>query len=381
MRQNQYSDIRIVTSNDLRHRSFISFYLNGKRLKIYNGKTLSLTVQPNYAKSIEEKSKLLKKLEFELYKALETNNYPVAIESNIIEVSITYTVQELLRKALDKKLASPLSKYYKRNLISIHNGFIDFLSEQELRGVISNLKRSRIEEFLNKFNSSGTYYMNKRRDLGVLFSTISKDIEQKLMIVKDTDTKKSRAKLHKIYEQKQIKPILDYLKFNHPNLHLCCLITYGCFLRPHEEVRNLKLQDFKNNITQIHLSGSDNKGGRVRVVNIPSYVRDELLNALNGLETIDNIFSRAPIPFNNAYFNTAWTRAWKKMFKLNMIEHHQTLYSFRHTAAVKVYRKTKDLNILQQLLGHSNMIVTLKYLRGLGEANNEELRDVMPELY
>lgn len=179
-------------------------------------------------------------------------------------------MEELLRKALDKKLASLLSKYYKRNLISILNGFIDFLTEQELNGIISNLYRSIIEEFLNKFNSSGTYFMNKRRDLGVLFSSISKDIEQKLMIIKDTDTKKSRAKLHKIYEQKQIKPILEYLKVNHPNLHLCCLVTYGCFLRPHEEVRNLKLQDFKNNITQIHLSGDDNKGGRVRVVNIPS---------------------------------------------------------------------------------------------------------------
>jgi site-specific recombinase XerD len=55
------------------------------------------------------------------------------------------------------------------------------------------------------------------------------------------------------------------------------------------------------------------------------------------------------------------------------IEHYKA-------AAVQVYRKTKDLNILQQLLGHSNMIVTLKYLRGLGEASNDELRNVMPEL-
>lgn len=47
------------------------------------------------------------------------------------------------------------------------------------------------------------------------------------------------------------------------------------------------------------------------------------------------------------------------MLKLGLIEKDQTLYSFRHTAVVNVYKKTKDLHILQQLLQHSNMIVTL----------------------
>lgn len=68
------------------------------------------------------------------------------------------------------------------------------------------------------------------------------------------------------------------------------------------------------------------------------------------------------------------------MIKCILITAKQTLYSFGHTAVIQIYRRTKDLNIIQQLLGHSNMIVTLNYLRGLGEANNEELRGVMPEL-
>jgi hypothetical protein len=42
--------------------------------------------------------------------------------------------------------------------------------------------------------------------------------------------------------------------------------------------------------------------------------------------------------------------------------------------------KTKDLHILQQLLGHSDMIVTLKYLRGLAAIKNDDLKAVMPTL-
>ena len=63
-----------------------------------------------------------------------------------------------------------------------------------------------------------------------------------------------------------------------------------------------------------------------------------------------------------------------------MIKPNQTLYSFRHTAAVNVYYKTKDIYILQQLLGHYDMAVTLKYLRGLGEFNHDQLKNLMPEL-
>lgn len=48
MRRKQYKEVRIVTSSDLNHRSFISSYFNQKRQKLYNGKNLGLKIQPNY---------------------------------------------------------------------------------------------------------------------------------------------------------------------------------------------------------------------------------------------------------------------------------------------------------------------------------------------
>lgn len=44
---------------------------------------------------------------------------------------------------------------------------------------------------------------------------------------------------------------------------------------------------------------------------------------------------------------------------------NQTLYSFRHTGAIKVFEKTGSLLKLQQVMGHSDMKVSLTYLRGL----------------
>ena len=116
------------------------------------------------------------------------------------------------------------------------------------------------------------------------------------------------------------------------------------------------------------------------MVYIPDYVRKEIEDLLPYLKPTDNIFSKQIQPYNEAYFNTAWTRAWSKMFQLGIIEVNQTIYSFRHTAAVDVYRRTKDVNLLKSLLGHSSIMVTLKYLRGLGEYNEEVLKDAAPRL-
>lgn len=382
----EYTEPRIVTSNDLKKRSYVVFYANGERYREPNGKCLGLNILPNLANNISERNKLLRKLQFEIRKALESNTFPFkeelkALPPQIVETSKSkVNALEALKTALQKKLNSNLSKFYKRNLNNIYKAFIEFLSEEELANDIALIKSNRIEDFLFPYRTSGTYYMNKRRDLGVLFSTAGRQLEMTLKAVLDTEPMKSKAKLHKIYEKDQIKPVLKYLKSNNSNLHLCCLLTYGCFLRPHEEVRKLFKYHFKKDLTEIHLSGDENKGGRVRIVYVPDYVRVELIERIDSLKRDENIFSMSEQPFNEAYFNTAWTRAWRKMKDKGIIELNQTIYSFRHTAAVNIYRKTKDLHLLQQMLGHSDMIVTLKYLRGLGEVNMDRLKEAVPDL-
>ena len=316
---------------------------------------------------------------FEIKNALRNNTFQLEIELHQEEEKILNT-EEALSLALNNKLSSNISNEYKRNLIYIHNDFIEFLSSDEKNAEITNLKTSRIEAFLSLYHTSGTYYMNKRRDLGVLFSTVSKLIQQPLQMVKTTSTRRTNSKLHKVYESEQLRSVLNYLIKQHHHLYLCCLITYGCFLRPHKEVRKLTAGHFKKGITEIHLSGSENKGKKVRVVYIPDYVRNELEELLPSLKHSDNIFSRNTTPYNEAYFNTAWTRAWRKMYVLGIVEKNHTIYSFRHTAAVEVYQRTKDVNLLKSLLGHSSILVTLKYLRGLGEYNEEMLKDAAPRL-
>ena len=48
-----------------------------------------------------------------------------------------------------------------------------------------------------------------------------------------------------------------------------------------------------------------------------------------------------------------------------LLSEDQTLYSFRHTGAIRVFEKSGSLATLQRVMGHSDMKVSLTYLRGL----------------
>jgi integrase len=49
-----------------------------------------------------------------------------------------------------------------------------------------------------------------------------------------------------------------------------------------------------------------------------------------------------------------------------------TLYSFRHSGAIEIYKRTGSLSKLQKALGHSSLAVSLTYLRGLEVSELEE---------
>jgi integrase len=286
----------------------------------------------------------------------------------------------LFQQALDKKLTSDVSKHHKDNLRHVFNHFMRFLGDAGQEMSIRELTTSKIEEFLLRYNSSATHYMNKRRDLNVLFNLSARMIDETLTAGKKTETRKIKATLHLAYDKEQLQPVLGFLKANHTNLYRCCLMTYGCLLRPHEEIRLLTQKHFKANNTEIHLGGSENKGGRIRVVYVPEYVREELEPVLKELKREDNIFSGSEVPFNQAYFSKQWSREKKKLLSHGLVYPKQTLYSFRHTAAIDVFRRTKDVYMVQKMMGHSSVVVTLKYLRSLGEFNTEELKAAAPIL-
>ena len=85
-----------------------------------------------------------------------------------------------------------------------------------------------------------------------------------------------------------------------------------------------------------------------------------------------NIFSKSDIEFNNDYFKTLWSRFKKQSVT---IKKNETIYSFRHSGAIDVFKRTGSITKLQRAMGHSSINVSLTYLRGLEipELNEEDM--------
>jgi hypothetical protein len=140
-----FTEPTIVTSNDLKKRSYVTFYFNNERVREYNGKSIGKSLNPNRSKTLIERNDLLKKLRFEIHKALDVGLYPIEIAETMeaideIEcVPIKRDAMSVFDQALANKINSNLSKKYKRNLKDIHRQFISFLSETELNGSLSDI--------------------------------------------------------------------------------------------------------------------------------------------------------------------------------------------------------------------------------------------------
>jgi integrase len=370
-----YSEPQIYNPTELGKRAFVYVYLKGKRHRFYNGSLLGITCNPNYCKTIPSRDRELRRLARELYNALKRGWTPDQHITKNIETGMVSLLAELA-----STIPASFSQTYRRDIRKVCEEFTCFLKENGYGTItVNKIETSHIEAFLQRFGSSGTYYMNKRRTLSAAFLRLQKMGLVNTNPVAKTSKRKSKAVLHQAYTGTQLIDVLGYLQEHYPNLHLCALLMYGTLLRPHREIRLLKRRHFDANLSQFTLDGYENKSGRLRSLPVPEYVKEELLvRGVDKLEPEINIFTGLLQPYNESYFNTQWSRAKEKMLQQQLIQPHQTLYSFRHAASVNVFERTQNLRLLQHLLGHSNINTSMTYLRSLGAIQVDN--DVMPEL-
>lgn len=331
---------------------------------------------PNNCDTLAARERLLKQLVRGYIKALLSGWTPEEVKTPVQKQPLI----QLLNQVAQDIEGGSYSSVYRRDILKVVESFSDFLVAEDRKGALPDeIVTADIERFLKRFSSSGTYYQNKRRTLGAVFSRLLKQGYCKTNPVLETTKRRAKAVLHQAYTPEQLAPVLQYLKENFPHLYLCALLMYGTLLRPHREIRLLKRKHFDEHFTCFSLDGKENKSGRIRSLPIPDFVRQELVERCIGdLLPDENIFTRCLEPFNECYFNTMWSRAKTKMLDLGLLQPKQTLYSFRHAASVNVFTRTQNLKLLQQLLGHSNLNTSLIYLRSIGAIQVES--SMMPEL-
>jgi integrase len=341
-----------MVHTDQKQKVFISFIINHKRYRLYNGKRIGSETNPN-SFPLSQREIIGNLLAAEIYNYLINGGQLSAYRATKI-ISGKISDKEYLHKALNNKLKGDYSDKYKSMLRFVYDGFVSYLTDE-------NITSNNIKSYLNQY-ALGVSYNTIKRHLKVLINE-ARNIGMNSNPMESIKAKKTKAKLHKPY--KDISLILDEIKLFSDKLYLCCLMTYGCLLRPHREIRELKWSDFSDDLSYIHLSGHRNKSGKNRIVPVPIYIRELLVKE----QPQHNIFTGTIRPLNEDYFKTLWGR-FKRVSKL--LEQDQTLYSFRHTGAIEIFKRTGSITKLQKAMGHSSINVSLTYLRGLEIAELKE---------
>ena len=316
---------------------YVDFKLNNKRYRLFSGRLIGSSLNPN-SYPAKQRYSITSSLAKQVYEFIVKNDYSLSKPKPTLEI---------FDSLIEKKLNEPLSDVYRKALKSYA-----IILRQELikKGVITS---SFIDSIPLRYNNN-TSYNSIRRHINVLVNHLHKNNFP--IGLSRLKTRKQEEVLHSPINN--VGELLSRIRDFNMNLYLCCLMTYGCLLRPHQEIRLLKWENFNDDLSYINLTGKKVKSKRNRIVPVPTYIREVLKRGCNK----NNIFSNTFQPYNKGYFSLLWRR----FKRLNPdIDKNITIYSFRHTGAIEIFKRTGSVTKLQKAMGHSSIKVSLTYLRGL----------------
>ena len=343
----------------------VSFWYDNKRFRFSNGQSIDLDVSPNIS-PLKDRLRQAEVLCSGYTMAIRDGWRPSVFKEQVVPIDA------IAQNTLKRKCSLEFSSSYKKDLIYTERLWSEFIQSKRLANKpIKELKVDMVRDFIYDYAPSPSSMANLKRNISAL---LKDELESNGIVLNFSRIKLPKApqQLHKPIAD--ISALLSDIKAFNDTLYLCCLMTYTMLLRPHREVRCLIFSDFNNDFSQVSLSGSKVKSKRNRIVPVPGVVRDELRRRFTGNRNT-NVFTLKEEDYNRDYFKTLWSRY---KGQSHLLEQDQTLYSFRHTGAIKVFEKTGSLLKLQQVMGHSDMKVSLTYLRGL-EVKQLDVED-LPEL-
>ena len=346
---NQFQSIRVTKLT--KEKFYLSIYWAHSRYRFYNGQPIGSWSTPNTLPPHMRYSAFVA-LEKEYLRAIDRGWTPKDDWSGKLTKEVVVP-KSILEDALKSKIGQGISEPYARKLTWIVKQL-----NKHLKGQLPT--PNRLAKFINDSHWTPATRTIIRRHL-IAFEKELEKYGYEGSIKPLTTKYKTEETLHKPF--RDVQRILEEILEFDEKLHLCCLLAYGCLLRPHREIRLLTWGDFAEDLSYVSLSGKMNKGKRNRIVPVSPFIRAYLegFKALSN-DSRANVFSGNLKPYNRDYFKTLWGR-YKKVSVL--LEKDQTLYSFRHSGAIQVYEKTGSLVKLQQVMGHSSLQVSLTYLRGL----------------
>lgn len=405
----KYSDPKIYTAKgDLSKRWYVYYYYRNPE----NGK---LTLQPpiyrgaNRFKTKKERTEVLTVYKLALKELLKKgyNPYEDASEtqkkiySKKESQKKTYTVKEALEFALKQRKPRWSDKSVP-TMVSHYNKFIEWLKEQDLLYKdIEDLKKRNVSYFLNSLKKTQTKKQkekkidpeevspktrnNYRSTLSSLFSQLENDEIIESNFVEKIDKVKSSPKKNKPFSPEQIKTIVKYLDKHDPYLRVFIQFISYAFLR-NIEVCRIQVGDIDLKENRLYVGTKTESQAIVPIIKELAVVIQKM--KIQGYKATDYLITKTETPgewdIKEASKTDHFSTRFAKLKKALDFGNEYTLYSFRHSAAIHLYKhllKEKGseeaaLSYLMSITRHKSKSGLRNYLREIGAFLPDDYSDM-----
>ncbi len=181
---------------------------------------------------------------------------------------------------------------------------------------------------------------------------------------------------HKPYTDAQKKMVFEQIRDDDKQLLIVVLLIYQCFLRPNE-IAQLKKKHIDFERCRINVSKNISKTKIAKYPRFNAKLKLELEQYFDGADAEDFLVARnktfGKFPMRP---QSLWLRHRKVLQKLNLTDSGLTLYSWKHTGNIELYKMTSDVKLIQRQNGHSTLLMTDRYLRDLGLLLDDEDQEI-----
>jgi integrase len=251
-------------------------------------------------------------------------------------------------------------------------------SELYPQNFTSVLARKYMDYLLSERKFAGKTHNNHLRILRLFFTElIEREVIEKNPF-RGFKNKKEDFGKNFPYNEDEKTIIKEYLYENNRRIYYACQFVYYCFIRRTELV-NLKVENIDWENKTISFQSSFSKNHKQESVTIPKSFEKVLIemgldNAPKDHYIFGYKFETCERPIKKV---DCFTKSHKSALKKLNIGNEKGFYSWKHTGVCDLYNITKDPYLVMQQCRHSDIKITMIYLRSMGLTVNEKIREAV----
>jgi len=253
--------------------------------------------------------------------------------------------------------------------------FFRFCQEKGiLKKPIREFSASLANEYLDNLSMNPNYsnrvVNNSRGAVTTLFAFVIDRAEKKWVNpFKSTKKLATLKQKHTAFTDNQVAEMIAAMQTDeYRHLYLFVSFMFYCFLRPHEEVRNIRVRDIDINKRAILLHAVHAKNAKTEHVRIPDAFL-EIIQDSGVLAYPDHfyLFGNKNQPADKPASKHFMYRRHSQVLQLcGLTGQNIDLYSWKHTGVCALFRATQNVEIIREQARFADMNTCMHYLRDLG---------------